>query len=94
MFNYVFWPLVIGLVPIVLSIPRRLIAGDGQVSTSAPGEIIEGPVEGGRSCRPARCRRSPSGSGPRWSKELPGRMRIDGPERKRFRPVRLRTPSW
>jgi len=94
MFNLVFWPLVIGLAPLALSIACQSIAGERQIPTSAPDESTERAVDGDCPPRRARCRRSPSDAGARWGAGIPGRMRIDGGEGRRGRPARLRSPSW
>ena len=90
MVNLVFWLLAVGLTPLVLSITYQLIGQCARTSDLAHVEVSDAPVEADRR---ARCLRIRFEGGSGLGKGRPVWTRVDGPERKRSRPVRLRLTS-
>ena len=78
MFDLVSWPLLIGVAPLAVPIMFQLVVVGVRILSSAHW---------------IRSRRPPSKDGPNWRTGPSGRIRIDGAEGKRHRPVRSRLPS-
>jgi hypothetical protein len=93
MFELVFWSFAIVLAPLILPLSCPLIAMVVRNFTSTPHEPLARPRGGDRSDRDLRCRPATSRAGPGWPAGSSGRVWIDEPEERRYRPARLHSRS-